>query len=248
MKKALAALIALLALGSAGASASTRTRWRTIVNDQFNKRGLPRHWLRYSHPYGSAPNNCTDPAHDYVSGGYLHIVEKYEASKPAGVDCPYGAGWYTGGVSLPEVAPYSVNNQRITVRFRIVSVGGVVPHYIVPMRYADNGEEDFFESDLLTQAHTYLHYSGGRIRSDPGYSINVTRWHTLRFTHFNHIVRAYIDKMRRPVWSYRGNATTTPDATRHIVLQQECSHDSGCPKGTSGYSEIQIDWIMVADA
>ena len=110
--------------GTPSASASTQTRWRTIVNDQFNKRGLPHHWLRYSHPYGSAPNNCTDPAHDYVSGGYLHIVEKYEASKPVGVECPYGAGWYTGGVSLPEVAPYSVNNQRITVRFRIVSVGG----------------------------------------------------------------------------------------------------------------------------
>src|ERR1700745_3790881 len=80
MKKALAALIGVLALGSAGANASTQTRWRTIVNDQFNKRGLPRHWLRYSNPYGSAPNNCTDPAHDYVSGGYLHIVEKYEDS------------------------------------------------------------------------------------------------------------------------------------------------------------------------
>jgi hypothetical protein len=248
MKRALAILIGVLVVGSAGASASTAMSWRTIVNDQFNKGGLPAHWLRYSHPYGSAPNNCTDPAHDYVSGGYLHIVEKYERSKPAGVDCPYGAGWYTGGVSLPAVAPYSANNQRITVRFRIVSAGGVVPHYIVPMRYADNGEEDFFESDLLTQAHTFLHYSGGRIWSDRGYSIKVTRWHTLRFTQLNHVVHAYIDKMKRPAWSYHGNPTTTPDATRHIVLQQECSHASGCPRGTSGYSDIQIDWITVSDA
>jgi hypothetical protein len=248
MKKTLVILIVLLALGSGGASASTARHWRTIVNDQFNKGGLPRHWLRYSHPYGSAPNNCTDPTHDYVSGGYLHIIEKYETSKPAGVECPYGAGWYTGGVSLPEVAPYNVNNQRITVRFRIVSVGGVVPHYIVPMRYAGNGEEDFFESDLLNQAHTFLHYSGGRVRSDRGYSINVTRWHTLSFTHLNHVVHAYIDKMKRPVWAYRGDATTTPDATRHIVLQQECSHTFGCPKGTTGYSDIQVDWITVADA
>lgn len=224
--------------------------WTNVVDDQFNGGGIPSHWSRYSNPYRSGPDNCTDPAHDFVAGGYLHLVESYESSKPAGVDCPYGAGWYTGGLTLPSTAPYNADNQRVTVRFRIVSVGGVVPHYIIPMRRADNAEEDVFESDVLSFGHTFLHYAGGRIRSDPAFSIDVTHWHTVRFTQLDHLVSIYVDNMKTPVWSYHGNATTTPDATqsRHLVLQQECSHVSGCPKGTSGSSDIQVDWITVDNA
>jgi hypothetical protein len=224
--------------------------WTNVVDDQFDSGGIPSHWSLYSDPYGSAPYNCTDPAHDFVSDGYLHLVESYESSKPAGVSCPYGAGWYTGGLTLPHTAPYSADNQRVTVRFRIVSAGGVVPHFIIPMRRADNSEEDFFESDALSDGHTFLHYAVGRIRSDPAYSVDVSQWHTVRFTQLNHVVSAYIDDMTTPVWVYDGDSTTTPDATlwRHVVLQQECSHTNGCPKGTSGSSDIQIDWITVDNA
>jgi hypothetical protein len=131
-----------------------------------------------------------------------------------------------------------------------VSAGGVVPHFIIPMRRADNSEEDFFESDALSDGHTFLHYAVGRIRSDPAYSVDVSQWHTVRFTQLNHVVSAYIDDMTTPVWVYDGDSTTTPDATlwRHVVLQQECSHTNGCPKGTSGSSDIQIDWITVDNA
>jgi hypothetical protein len=231
-------------------TSNTTPGWTNIVDDQFNSGGIPRHWSPYSNPYRSAPNNCTDPAHDFVSGGYLHLVESYESSKPAGVNCPYGAGWYTGGLTLPYTPPYSASNQRVTVRFRIVSVGGVVPHYIIPMRRADNSEEDFFESDVLSFGHTFLHYAGGRIRSDPAYSIDVTKWHTVRFTQLNHVVSVYVDDMAKPMWRYDGNPTTTPDATqwRHVLLQQECSHANGCPRGTSGSSDIQVDWITVDNA
>lgn len=224
--------------------------WTNIVNDQFDGGAIPSHWSRYSNPYGSAPQNCTDPAHDFVTNGYLHILESYESSKPAGAHCPNGAGWYTGGLTLPYTAPYSANDQRVTVRFRIVSVGGVVPHYIIPMRRADNSEEDFFESDVLNFGHTFLHYAGGRIRSDPAYSIDVTHWHTVRFAQLNHVVSVYIDDMTTPVWRYDGNSTTTPNATqwRHVLLQQECSHANGCPKGTSGSSDIQVDWLTVDNA
>lgn len=224
--------------------------WTNIVNDRFDTGSIPSHWSRYSNPYGSAPHNCTDPAHVYVANGYLQLLESYESSRPAGAHCPYAAGWYTGGLTLPYTAPYSANDQRVTVRFRIVSVGGVVPHYIIPMRRADNSEEDIFESDVLSFGHTFLHYTGGRVRSVPAYSIDVTQWHTVRVTQLNHVVSVYIDDMTTPAWRYGGNSTTTPDATqwRHVLLQQECSHATGCPKGTSGDSEIQVDWITVDDA
>lgn len=239
------------AAGATTATTTTPSRgWTNIVNDQFDGGAIPSHWSRYSNPYGSAPHNCTDPAHVFVANGYLHLLESYESSKPAGAHCPYGAGWYTGGLTLPYTAPYSANDQRVTVRFRIVSVGGVVPHYIIPMRRADNSEEDIFESDVLSFGHTFLHYTGGRIRSDPAYSIDAAQWHTVRFTQLNHVVSVYIDDMKTPVWRYDGNSTATPSATqwRHVLLQQECSHTGGCPKGTSGSSDIQVDWITVDNA
>lgn len=225
-------------------------KWTNVIDDQFNSGGIPSHWALYHSPYKSAPNNCTDPAHDFVSDGYLNIVESYESSKPVGVTCPYGAGWYTGGLTLPNTPPYSANDQRVTLRFRIVSTGGVVPHYIIPMRRADNSEEDFFESDVLNHAHTFLHSAYGRIRSTPAYSVDVSEWHTVRFTQLNHVVSAYIDNMTTPVWVHDGNDATTPDASlwRHVLLQEECSHAKGCPTGTTGGSDIEVDWISVDDA
>lgn len=234
--------------------------WTNVVNDQFDSGGLPSHWLAYTSPYGSAPRNCTSPTHDYVSGGDLHIVESYEPSRPAGANCPYSAGWYTGGLKLDPVAPYIANDQRVTVRYRIVSTGGVVSHHIIPMRWPtgitysyrmNNGEEDFPETDTLTSARTFLHYvssGSGQQTYSPVYSVDMTQWHTMRFTQLNHTVYAYFDDMSTPAWTYAGNSTTIPDVLRTTVLQQECSHTSGCPTGTTGSEDIQIDWITIDNA
>jgi hypothetical protein len=54
--------------------------------------------------------------------------------------------------------------------------------------------------------------------------------------------------MIHPVWQYFGTSTTVPDLLRTVVLQQECSHTTGCPTGTTGSEDIQIDWITVDTA
>ena len=245
---------------TATAPPPTPSGWTNVVNDQFDSGGLPSHWLAYSSPYGSAPGNCTSPTHDYVAGGYLHIVESYEASRPAGANCPYSAGWYTGGLKLDPVAPYIANDQQVTIRYRIVSTGGVVSHHIIPMRWPtgihyvyrmNNGEEDFPETDTLTSARTFLHYvasGSGQQTYSPTYSVDMTQWHTMRFTQLNHTIYAYFDNMSTPAWTYAGNSTTVPDVLRTTVLQQECSHTSGCPSGTTGSEDIQIDWITIDNA
>jgi hypothetical protein len=46
------------------------------------------------------------------------------------------------------------------------------------------------------------------------------------------------------MWTYKGTSTTLPDTLKRVVLQQECQ-DSGCPDGTTGTEDIQIDWITV---
>jgi hypothetical protein len=234
--------------------------WTNVLDDQFDSGGVPGHWILYHAPYGSAPNNCTSPSHDFVSGGYLHLVESYEPSTPAGVSCPYSAGWYTGGMRLDPVAPYAADDQRITVRYRIVSTGGVVSHHIIPMRWpaatscagCNGGEEDFFETDTLNSAHTFLHYfaaDGSRQQViSPLYSLDLTQWHTLRFTQLNHTIYAYFDDMTTPAWTHAGDSTTIPDVLRSVVLQQECNHAAGCPTGTTGSEDIQIDWITVDTA
>jgi hypothetical protein len=234
--------------------------WTNVLDDEFDSGGVPGHWILYHAPYGSAPNNCTSPSHDFVSGGYLHLVESYEPSTPAGVSCPYSAGWYTGGMRLDPVAPYAADDQRITVRYRIVSTGGVVSHHIIPMRWpaatscagCNGGEEDFFETDTLNSAHTFLHYfaaDGSRQQViSPLYSLDLTQWHTLRFTQLNHTIYAYFDDMTTPAWTHAGDSTTIPDVLRSVVLQQECNHAAGCPTGTTGSEDIQIDWITVDTA
>jgi hypothetical protein len=37
---------------------------------------------------------------------------------------------------------------------------------------------------------------------------------------------------------------TLPDTVKQVVLQQECEHQ-GCPSGTAGTEDIQIDWITI---
>lgn len=231
--------------------------WTNVVDDQFNGSTIPRHWRLYHAPYGDGPHNCTSATHDYVSDGSLHLVEHYEHSAPPGVSCPYEAGWYTGGMKLDPVAPYVGDDQRVTLRYRIVSRGGVVSHHIIPMRWpADQnaahgthmGEEEFLETDTVTSGHFLLYgRDAERIRSSL-YRLDMTQWHTVRFTQLSHTVYAYFDDMTTPLWTYHGSSATIPNLPRTTVLQQECSHTNGCPRATTGREDIQIDWIKVDTA
>ncbi len=215
--------------------------WVTVVSDSFNSGGLPGHWASYNGPYGSGPRNCAIPSHAVVSGGYLHLLMSYETEGPCGAD------WYTAGLVLRG---YSSIDQRVTVRFRIIN-DGVASHYIIPMRWPDGnsswpagGEEDFCESDTSSGCTTFLHYGSSNSQKYHSYSVDLSQWHTLRFERANNVVRAYIDDMATPVWTYQGTSSTLPATLKHVVLQQEC-HADGCPSGTTGTEDIQIDWITV---
>ena len=213
------------------------------MNDQFNSGGVPSHWSLYDGPYGSGPQNCATPSHVSVSGGYMHMVMKYETSG----NC--GAGWYTAGMQIQQA--YGGVDQRVTVRFRVVR-NGVSAHHIIPMRWPNDdaswpagGEEDFCEGSSVTGCSTYLHYAASNSQVSHSYSFDLTQWHTVRFSRLDHVVKAYIDDMSSPVWSYSGSSSTLPDTLKRTVLQQECQ--SSCPSGTSGSEDIQIDWITIED-
>lgn len=214
--------------------------WQVVVNDQFETGGLPSHWVAYDGPYGSGPKNCATPSHVSVSGGSLRMLMRYESSGRC------GAGWYTAG--LYDKTANSID-QRITVRFRVVS-NGVVAHRIIPMRWPtggtwpQDGEEDYCEGSVLTGCSTFLHYSTANLQVSHGYVFDMTQWNTLRFERRDHVVRAFINDMSSPVWTYVGTSTTLPDTVKHVVLQQECKA-TGCPTGQSGTEEIQIDWITI---
>jgi hypothetical protein len=217
--------------------------WTTVVNDQFNSGGVPSHWSLYDGSYGSGPQNCAVPSHATVSGGVMHMLMEYESSG----DC--GAGWYTAGMQIAQA--YDGIDQRVTVRFRVVR-SGAASHFIIPMRWPDvdsswpaAGEEDYCESDSLSGCDTYLHYGASNSQVSHGYAVNLGSWHVVRFQRRDHVVSAYIDNMSTPVWTYRGSSTTLPNTLKRTVLQQECQ--SSCPNGTTGYEDIQIDWITIDD-
>jgi hypothetical protein len=213
-----------------------------VVNDQFDAGGVPTHWASYNGPYGSAPHNCAIPAQATVSGGVLHMTMAYRTSGTC------GAGWYTAGLAL---SGFSSVDQRVTLRFRVVPSGlGWHSHFNLPLRWPDidsswpaAGEEDFFEGNWQTGINTYLHYGTGNSQiSSPNYSTDVTAWHTVQFTRQAHVVTVAVDGVT--LWIYGGSASTLPDTLKHVVLQQECS-GLGCPSGTSGTEDIQVDWITV---
>src|SRR4029453_420597 len=58
--------------------------WVNVVNDQFDSGGVPAHWRRYDGPYGSAPHNCAAPSHVSVSGGWIPLVMRPDATGRAG--------------------------------------------------------------------------------------------------------------------------------------------------------------------
>lgn len=215
--------------------------WTNVVDDEFNSGGVPAHWGLYNGPYGSNAHNCAAPSQDVVSGGYLHLVMSY---LPSG-NC--GAAWYTGGLRLNG---FSTIDQRVTLRFRIVD-SGVSAHYVIPMRWPDldsswpaGGEEDDCEGDVTTGCSSYFHYGSTNSQVSHPYTFDLTQFHTFSMARLNHVMTATIDGT--VVWTYSGTSTTLPDTLKHVVLQQEC-HGTGCPLGTTGSSEIQIDWITVDD-
>jgi phosphatidylinositol-3-phosphatase len=220
-------------------SPSAPAGWVNLVNDQFDSGGVPTHWGLYDGPYGSNAHNCAVPSHDTVSGGYLHLLMAYETSGKC------GAAWYTGGMRLNG---FSAIDQRVTLRFRIVD-SGASAHYVIPMRWPDldsswpaGGEEDYCEADSTTGCTTYLHYGSTNAQVSHAYAIDVSQWHTMQFTRLNHVVTAVMDGA--VAWTYSGSSATLPDTLKHVVLQQECL-STGCPTGTSGSSEILVDWITV---
>jgi hypothetical protein len=231
--------------GSTTTSSSTTTTtlplggWVNVIDDRFDSGGVPAHWSLYE---GSFDENCAAPSHVSVSGGSMHLLMRYEESGTC------GAGWYTAGMMLSKA--YATVDQRVTVRFRVVD-GGVTGHHIIPMRFPSNapwpqgGEEDYCEGSERSGCSTFLHYGDtATTQVWQHYSFDLTRWHTVRFERRNHVVKAYIDDLTTPVWTYKGSSTTMPDTLKRVVLQQECQ-DSGCPDGTTGTEEIQIDWITV---
>jgi hypothetical protein len=216
--------------------------WVNVVNDQFDSGGVPAHWHRYDKPYGSAPHNCPTPSHVSVSGGSMHLLMRHETSGRC------GAGWYTAGMMLDRA--FASVDQRVTVRFRVIS-GGVSGHHIIPMRFPpgtpwpQGGEEDYCEGSGSGGCFTFLHY-GDKATTQVlrRHAFDLSQWHTVRFERRNHVVKAYIDDLRTPVWTHRGSSRTLPDTKKQVVLQQECQ-PSGCPAGTAGTEDIQIDWITV---
>jgi hypothetical protein len=223
-------------------SAPAAAGWVNVVNDQFSSGGVPAHWHRYDTPYGSAPHNCPTPSHVSVSGGSMHLLMRHETSGRC------GAGWYTAGMMLDRA--FASVDQRVTVRFRVVS-GGVSGHHIIPMRFPpgarwpQGGEEDYCEGDGSSGCYTFLHY-GDKASTQVWHrhAFDLSQWHTVRFERRNHVVKAYIDDLTTPVWTYNGSSRTLPDTKKQVVLQQEC-RSSGCPAGTTGTEDIQIDWITV---
>ena len=240
------------------ASPSTMTSstggWVNVVNDRFDSGGVPDHWNLYDSPYRSNVENCPLPSHATVSGGSLHMLMAYETTGPC------GAGWYSAGMQVKSA--YGAVHQRVTVRWRVVSSDpdNVRSHRIIPMRWVDDsdfawyeGEADYCEGSGLTGCSTFLHYRDRSSVVDHAYAVDLTQWHTMRFEtrpgtdgsgHPAVILRAYIDDLANPAWTYVGNETTIPSAFRLTVLQQEC-RDSGCPAGTTGTEDIQIDWITI---
>jgi uncharacterized protein YneR len=230
----------------------TQPGWTTIVDDQFNAPGVPSHWLLYSGSYTGDTSSCASPSQVQVPGdGYMHLKMQYLSS---GV-C--GHSWYTGGMQIAK-ANGGVD-QAVTVRWRIVpsaDPGVVYSTYIIPMRWVDDpnyawyqGEADYCEGGSLDGCYVYLHF-GPSSQILHGYSVDLTQWHTFRIEQRDHQVSLFIDNLTKPVWVYKGNATTVPDSFKRTVLQQSCPLLIGCPSAAYAGDEedIQIDWITIQNA
>jgi hypothetical protein len=242
-----AAVLLVLGVAMLGAPAIALARWTRVVDDTFASGDMPAHWLEYDGPYGSDPHNCADPTHAFVWGGSLHLLMHHEDSGAC------GAAWYTGGVQVARA--FGGVDQQVTLRWRILSYG-VSSHHVIPMRFPDTGtwpaagEEDYCEGAGPLACTTFLHYGdlapGDQLMHGYDLGFGLESWHTMRFQRRHHTVKAWIDDLTTPVWTYTGDAATLPDTVKRVVLQQEC-RAGGCPSGTTGAEDIQIDWIRIAD-
>jgi PKD repeat protein len=230
----------------------TQAGWTTIIDDQFNTPGVPSHWLLYSGSYAGDTSSCASPSQVQVPGdGYLHLKMQYRSS---GI-C--GSGWYTGGMQIAKA--YGGVDQAVTVRWRIVPSADpavVYSTYIIPMRWVDDpnyawyqGESDYCEGGSLDGCYIYLHF-GPSSQILHGYSVDLTQWHTFRIEQRDHQVSLFIDNLTKPVWVYKGNATTVPDSFKRTVLQQSCPLLIGCPSAVyaGDVEDIQIDWVTIQNA
>ena len=240
----LSPVLALSGSLAAGSPSPVATTWVTQVDDRFDSGGVPDHWNLYDGPYGSDPHNCASPDHVYVSAGMMHMLMYYENKGQC------GAGWYTAGMML--ASEYGTIDQRITMRWRIVR-HGVSSHYIIPMRFPDiaswpqGGEEDFCEGTSLTGCSTFLHYGddkGPAPEIAHRYTFDMSEWHTIRVVRRNLSLSVFVDDFSSPVWVYDGTSETLPETIKRPVLQQECPVE-GCPRGSAGTEDIQIDWIVI---
>jgi hypothetical protein len=233
--------------------------WKVVVDDHFSKlTALPSHWCTYNSHDGTYGGNYS-PAHVFVSGGYLHLLSRYESSGPR------GAAWYQGAVALtrngngscggsPSPYPNSAVNSRLTIRMRLAETGhGTAAGHRNILRWPDSGssstggEEDMWEGDVSTSTNgAYFHYGSGRIYHIFR-SLSLTRWHTYRFERLNDVISVYIDDMTNPVYVYRGNSTTLPETVKHWVIQQQCPH-AGCPAPSADTEDWQIAWITVENS
>lgn len=227
-----------------------------MVADGFNTDGvIPAHWKLYKYGYRSSPA-CTAPENVSVSGGYLRLLMSYRTSKPPLSVCSYRAGWYTGSMALKKVAPYAAVDQRVTVRWRVVP-NGVTSHRIIPMRWpasvppsGNHGEEDWCEGRSNSSCSTFLHRvnPNGTISTvRKAYTVDLTQWHTMRAEKIGYVTRFYIDDMVTPVWTYTGTEASLPSRSRVVVFHMQCPTPAagGCPSGTTGSEEIQIDYVLV---
>lgn len=234
-----AGVAAVLAL-AATPTAAAATTWHTVAYDSFNSGGVPSHWHVYNSRYRSPRNdNCAAPSQVSVSGGSLHLRLSWRSTGKCGAD------WYSGGMGLDN--SLSAHNQRITVRFRIVSAGGIHGHRIIPMLSPNDGsgsgEEDFCEQELIvTNCMTFLHWANHSGRTDHRNWYNLSSWHTVVVTRVGfHMTTTFDGHRELDEW---GNSTTLPTNLKHVVLQQECGWDH-CPAGRTGYEDIQIDYVKV---
>jgi hypothetical protein len=216
------------------------TGWVTVLNQQFDGPSDLDAWILYDGPYGSGPHNCATPSHASVSDGLLRMLMRYE---PSGL-C--GPGWYTAGMMVDEA--FGGVDQRVTLRFRIVN-GGVMSHHNLPLRWPTTvewpvgGEENYCEGGSHIACWLFLHYGASNSQVDHSFPVDLLSWHTMRFERRGLVVRAFLDDLTTPIWTYAGTAVTLPETFKRVVLQQECSVT--CPVDTIGFEEIQVDWITI---
>jgi hypothetical protein len=234
--------------------------WTTLLDDQFNTDATAvgdvlGHWDLYHGPYGSAPYACANPTHDYISGGSLHLLFKWDSSLPKCGANDTSTQWYTGGMMVD--AAYGGHDQRVTVRFRVVDSNPTFrAHRIIPMRFfadpaltwPEGGEEDWCEGDATDGCWTFFHPPAGN-RLYWFNAFDESQWHTLSVSRVTTGTNVAVTETRDGAVIKSVDATTTdlPDTFKRVVLQQECPA-AGCPpEGGSNTEDIQIDWIRIEE-